>query len=54
MTPPEFGRSSTTHNHVLFYDRSKEYGLVFTIRMLGLGTWLVIADPDLVHKVYVT
>ena len=35
-------------------DRSKEYGLVYKIHMLGLGTWLIIADPDLVHRVYVT
>ncbi|GKY96255.1 hypothetical protein MPSEU_000585300 [Mayamaea pseudoterrestris] len=33
---------------------SKEYGLVYSLKITGMGTWVVVCDPDLVQRIYVS
>ena len=39
---------------ILILHRAKEYGLVYTVKVLGLGTWIIICDPDLMQRIYVS
>ncbi|GKY96256.1 hypothetical protein MPSEU_000585400 [Mayamaea pseudoterrestris] len=37
-----------------FLEWSMDHGLVYSIKLLGLGTWVIISDPDLVQRIFVS
>ena len=46
----------TTHASCVFlllFRRSREYGLVYSYKLLGLGTFVNVCDPDLIQKIFV-